>query len=190
MLPPVLITPPSDTPVSLSEVKGHCRVDHNDDDTVLTSLLNAAVAYLDGWSGVLGRCLVTQTWRQDFEAFGILRLPLGPVASITSVTYFDTDNVQQALSADVYTHLAGPLGDYITLKPDQSWPSAYGRPDAVSVTYVAGSAVEDVPASVKAAILLLVAHWYENREAAAAGAMSELPMAVSALISPHRRIGL
>lgn len=190
MLPPVLITPPSDTPISLSEVKGHCRVDHNDDDTVLTSLLNAAVAYLDGWSGVLGRCLVTQTWRQDFDAFGILRLPLGPVASISSVTYYDADNEQQTLSADAYALLADELGAYVGLKPDQSWPSTYGRADAVSVTFVAGTAAADVPWPIKAAILLLVAHWYENREAAAAGAMSELPMAVSALISPHRRIGL
>lgn len=188
MLTPVRITAPANTPVSLSDVKAHCRVDHNDDDTVLTSLLNAAVAYLDGWSGVLGRCLVTQTWRQDFEAFGILRLALGPVASITSVTYYDADNEQQTLSADVYAHLTGPLGGYITLKPDQSWPSTYGRADAVSVTFVAGTAVADVPASIKAAILLLVAHWYENREAA--GAASELPFSVSALLAPLRRVGI
>lgn len=190
MLAPVRTVAPATTPVSLSDVKAHCRVSHNDDDAVLTSLLNAAVAYLDGWSGVLGRCLVTQTWRQDFASFGVLRLLLGPVASITSITYYDATNEQQTLSADVYGLFTDELGSYAGLKPGQSWPSAYGRSDAVSVTFVAGTAAADVPASIKAAIMLLVGHWNENREAVTAGAMSELPLSVDALISPHRRIGL
>jgi len=190
MLPPVLITPPSDTPVSLSEVKGHCRVDHNDDDAVLEALLAAAVDHLDGWTGILGRCIVSQTWRQDFPSFGCMRLALGPVKSIASVTYYDADNAQQTLSSDIYTLLTGPLGDYVVLKPDQSWPEHYSRPDAVSVTYEAGAEPEDVPAAIKAAILLLVAHWYENRGAAGEGGMAELPFAVSALIAPYRRTGV
>lgn len=188
MLTPVRTVAPATTPVSLSDVKAHCRVSHNDDDVVLTSLLNAAVDHLDGWSGVLGRCLVTQTWRQDYGSFGCLRLPLGPVASIASITYYDASNEQQTLSTDVYGLFADERGPYVGLKSGQSWPSVYGRSDAVSVTFVAGSA--DVPASIKAAIMLLVGHWYENREAVTAGAMSELPLAVDALISPHLRIGL
>lgn len=191
MLAPVRITAPSQQPVSLSDVKAHCRVDHNDDDTVLTSLLNGAVAYLDGWGGVLGRCLVTQTWRQDYGSFGVLRPPLGPVASITSITYYDASNEQQTLSADVYGLFADELGSYVGLKPDQSWPSAYGRSDAVSVTYVAGTAAADVPASIKAAILLLTAYWYEYREAAVTGTIAtKLPLSVEALIAPYRRVGL
>lgn len=191
MLVPVRTVAPATTPVSLSDVKAHCRVSHNDDDTVLTSLLNAAVGYLDGWHGVLGRCLVTQTWRQDFAGFSsCMRLPLGPVASITSITYYDADNVQQTLSAGVYGLFTDERGSYAGLKPGQSWPSVYSRADAVSVTFVAGSAAADVPAPIKAAIMLLVGHWNENREAVTAGSMSELPLAVNALISPHRRVGL
>lgn len=190
MLTPVRTVAPATTPVSLSDVKAHCRVSHNDDDTVLTSLLNAAVAYLDGWSGVLGRCLVTQTWRQDYGSFGCLRLPLGPVASIASITYYDAGNEQQTLSTDLYDLFTDELGSYVGSKPGQSWPSAYSRDDAVSVTFVAGTASADVPAPLKAAIMLLVSHWNENREAATAVAMVELPLAVDALISPHRRMGL
>ncbi|WP_016854785.1 head-tail connector protein [Halomonas smyrnensis] len=37
------------------------------------------------------------------------------------------------------------------------------------------------------AMLLLIGHWYENREAVALGTIAtELPMAVQALISPYR----
>jgi fatty-acyl-CoA synthase len=77
-------------PVTLTEIKAHCRVDGADSDAVLNALIAAAVSHLDGHTGILGRAMVTQTWRQDFEAFGgRLRLPLWPVASVTSVTYRD-----------------------------------------------------------------------------------------------------
>ena len=191
MLSPVRTSAPADTPVSLTEVKAHCRVDGTDSDAVLTLLLAAAVSHLDGWTGILGRCMVTQSWRQDFCGFASpLRLPLGPVASVTSVAYYDADNaLVAALSSDVWVLRHDALGAYVDLKPGQSWPSSYARADAVSVTYAAGTAAADVPAALKAAILLMVSHWNENREAVA-GSMSEVPMSASALIAPFRRIGV
>jgi uncharacterized phiE125 gp8 family phage protein len=158
MLSPVRTSAPSDTPVSLTEVKGRCSVESNDRDAELQMLLNDAVSYLDGWTGILGRALVTQTWRQDFDAFtSCLRLPVGPVASVTSVAYYDADNaLVAALSSDVWILRHDALGAYVDLKPDQDWPSSYAREDAVSVTYVAGTAVADVPAALKSAILFRV----------------------------------
>lgn len=191
MFAPVRTSAPATTPVSLTEVKAHCRVDGTDSDAVLTILLNAAVDHLDGWTGILGRALVTQTWRQDYCAFFTpLRLAVGPVASVTSVTYYDADNVQQTLADTVYALRYDALGAHIDLKVDQVWPGIYARADAISVTYVAGTAAADVPASIKAAILLLVSHWNENREAVTEGAMSELPLGVDRLIGTHRRINI
>lgn len=186
MLSPIRTVAPSQTPVSLTEAKAHCRVDGTDSDAVLTAMLNAAVDHLDGYTGILGRALVTQTWRQDYASFGNPRLPVGPVASITGISYFDADNLSQALSSDIYTLRKDALGAYVDLKPDQAWPGVYARPDAISVTYVSGAAAADVPAAIKAAILLLVSHWFEHREAVSEGAMAELPMAVNALLAPYR----
>lgn len=191
MYAPIRTTSPATTPVSLTEVKAHCRVDGTDSDAVLTILLNAAVDHLDGWTGILGRALVTQTWRQDYCSFTTpLRLAVGPVASVTSVTYYDTDNVQQTLANTVYALRNDAQGARLDLKVDQVWPAYYARADAVSVTYVAGTAAADVPASIKAAILLLVSHWNENREAVTDGAMSALPLGVDRLIGLHRRMNI
>lgn len=78
MLAPVRVTPPAEPPVSLEEAKAHLRVDFGDDDLYVAGLIEAATAHLDGWSGILGRALVTQTWRQDLCGFprdGVIRLP-------------------------------------------------------------------------------------------------------------------
>ncbi|EGI6030484.1 phage gp6-like head-tail connector protein, partial [Salmonella enterica subsp. enterica serovar Telelkebir] len=42
----------------------------------------------------------------------------------------------------------------------------------------------------RAALLLLVAFWYENREPAGMGEISETPFAVEALLQPYRIYGL
>ncbi|CDH31439.1 conserved hypothetical protein [Xenorhabdus bovienii str. Intermedium] len=46
-------------------------------------------------------------------------------------------------------------------------------------------------ADVQAAMLLLVAQWYENRSAASVGqSVSSLPFSVAALLQPYRIYGL
>lgn len=192
MLHPVRTAAPEEFPVSLDEVKAHCRVDGNDSDAVLSAYLAAAVDHLDGYAGVLGRALVTQTWRQDFCGFSsVMRLAVWPVGEISSITYFDAENVSQTLDASIYMNLEDARGAFVTLKPDQVWPSSYRRPDAVSVTFVAGTEADEVPAAIKVAILMLAANWFENREAVVTGASAApLPMGVSALIAPYRRVGV
>jgi uncharacterized phiE125 gp8 family phage protein len=191
MLAPVRTVAPTEDPITLAEAKAHVRVDHNDDDSLITALIAAATNHLDGYTGILGRALITQTWRQDFAAFAPkIRLALRPVASVASVTYFDGDNTSQTLSASIYGLFEDGAGPYIALDPDQTWPGSYRRVDGVSVTYVAGEAAAAVPKGIKQAILLLVGHWYANREAVAEAQMHAVPMAAAALIHPYRRIGV
>lgn len=193
MLTPVRTVAPAVTPVSVAEAKANSRVDTSDDDTLIGVLIDAAVAHLDGYAGTLGRALVQQTWRQDVAAFiDPLRLPVGNVMAISSITYYDSSNALQTLSTDVYTAMSDERGSYVTLKPDQSWPSVYSRPDAVRVTWTAGygANASDVPAAIRQAILLMVSSWYENRETTVIGTIvADLPMGSQALLAPYRRVG-
>lgn len=184
MEPAFRTVPPAETPVSLTEVKAHCRVTEGDDDAVLSALLAAATDYLDGPHGLLGKCMVTQTWRQRLEEFAdCIRLTVGPVASVTSINYYDADNAEQTLSATVYELSRDTLGAYITLKTDQSWPTIYDRKDAVTITFVAGVAAADVPDTLKTAVLMLVSHWDENRDGG-----SEIPNSVRHLVGIRREM--
>lgn len=183
MFAPVLVTPPADAPVSLDVAKMHLRVDHDDDDVLISTLIQAAAGHLDGWIGILGRCLAEQTWRQDFDTLApCLPLPLGPVMEIVRVDYVDDVGDVRTLDPDIY-RLRSDAGGRWRLDLT-SWPSSR----FASVTYKAGFKV--VPPAITTAILMLVAHWYANREAAAAGDLAIVPMAVDALVAPFRRVGV
>ncbi|TIO62946.1 head-tail connector protein [Mesorhizobium sp.] len=191
MLAPVRTAAPGASPVSLAEMKLHLHAG-DDEDEMIQAYIDAATAHLDGYAGITGRALMTQTWRQDFDGFGkCLRLPVGPVASVSAVTYYDASNVQQTLADTVYTRLTDALGSYLALKPGQTWPSTYARPDAVSATFIAGEAANAVPAPLKVAIMLIAANWYENRETVTVGNIAtEIPFGAAALIAPYRRVGV
>lgn len=182
------VTAPSTTPVSLTEAKLHLRVDDTAEDTLITSLIEAAVSHFDG-EGDLGRAMITQGWAQWFnQSPGYVRLQMGTFISITSVEYYDRDNVLQ--TADIADFETWLDGDFVTMKPklDKAWPGAYARPDAIKVTYQAGygGAPADVPQSIRHAILMTVAHWYEHRMAVDDARMAEVPLAVNALIGNER----
>ena len=194
MLRPTLSAGPTAlTFLTLGEAKAHCRVDHADEDGVITNLVNAVESYLDGYSGILGRALINQSWVQNYDGFcDRMTLPVGIASSITTVKYYDSLNVQQTLASSVYQLLTDALGSYITLKPLQVWPQPYAREDAVEITWVAGygAAASNVPPAIRAAALLLVGHWYENRDSVVIGTIvADLPMAVDSLLAPFRRVG-
>ncbi len=187
-LAPVLVTPPATLPITVGEAKQHARFDSNHEDDVFAALISTAVAHLDGWSGILGRCIMPQTWAQSFDAFpagDTLRLPFPDVTTV-SVTYRDSANAQQTLPTASYGLFADASGSFLALADGALWPTTYARRDAVRVEFTAGLPAASLPA-VRAAICMLVAYWFENREAVTMGQGSEMPMAVSALISPLRR---
>ncbi len=200
---PVLVTPPAQLPVSLLEAKAHLRVDHSEDDALISSLVTAATAHLDGWTGILGRCLVDQTWRQDFDSFArYLELPLGPVSEIVDVKWRNAAGQIATVSASESSLVTDAGGQsYVRFRDAFSYPSGLHERGAVSVTYRAGHAATpaaegppavaettEVPAPIKIAILLTAAHWYGQREAASADQLAEIPLGVTKLLSPFLRV--
>ncbi|MGZ9812636.1 head-tail connector protein [Pseudoroseicyclus sp. H15] len=187
MRAPVLITPPAGTPVSLAEAKAHLRVDGPDEDGLIESYIEAATAHLDGWTGILGRALMPQTWRQDFACWSPrMGLPLFPVLGIDAVSYLDRDGAAQTLASEAYELHTDTIGAYVCLV--QGWPAA--ARGSISITYRAGYAdAVSVPRPIHVAILLQVAGLYEHRESSVEGGLSEHP-AVQALTTPYRRIRL
>ncbi|QQQ19830.1 phage head-tail connector protein [Brevundimonas vitis] len=187
---PVRTSAPSATPVSVAEAKAHLRVDHSDDDTLIGLLINAATSELDGWTGILGRALVTQSWSQTFDGFeSRLRLPL-PAATVASVAYVAADGDTQTMDGADYVLRHDALGSFVETSFDVSWPSTRAQSGAVTVTFTAGTAAADVPGALKAALLLRVGDLYANREAGVDGSAIAINPTIHVLIAPFRRVGV
>ncbi len=206
MRAPVLITPASTLPVSLNEAKLHLRVafpkedgtfDETPEDGLINGLILGAVSHLDGWTGILGRCICEQTWRVSFDRFcRELPLPLGPVMSIVSVTWRNADGETSTVSDGEYLTQTDAAGnERLVFRSGFDIPTDLHDQSAVTVTYKAGYPVSDgkptAPAAIKVAILLMVGHWYENRETVVTGTIAtELPFAANALLAPFRRMSV
>lgn len=137
----IRVTPPATAIVSLPEVKAHLRVDHAHEDALIQAYLDAATSWIDGFDGVLGRCVLEQTWRAS------------------------------AVEAE---RIIAPYDTLLIVVNEDG-----------TVDYTCAMPAEKVP-SVKAAILLLVGYWYEQRQASVEGNWSEAPLAVKSLLAPLR----
>jgi len=158
---------------------------------MVQGLLDAAASHFDGPRGVLGRCLINQVWRLSFSGWPTdryIRLPFADVSAV-SVKYRDGDNAEHTVSSGSVSILSDATGPVVRLSSDFALASLYSdRDDAVQVTFTSGFGEDpsSVPAAIRQAILLLVAHWYKNREAVAETSYAELPLGVRNLISPYR----
>jgi uncharacterized phiE125 gp8 family phage protein len=185
-----LVTAPTREPVSLAEVKLQCRVDHDDEDALFLSWIRVAREHIEAYTG---RACLPQTWddkRRFPSAACKLVLPMAPVVSVTSVTYRDVNGISQVWSSAKYrvVNPAGPTSAraWIELVSGESYPDTDDTEDAVTIRAQYGYAsIGVVPSSLKAAMLLLVEHWYVNRGAvvvSVGGTATELPMGVDSLL--------
>ncbi len=178
---------PTETPVSVAECKEHMRVTSSSEDTLIEEMLNAAVAMTDA-QGALGRAMVTQTWRQYVgNAPGEVMLAMTPVGSVSAIGYIDTDGATQSANVSDFDVIGTNQATMVSPKAGASWPTADDRADAIWVDYTAGyGGAADVPATLKQAVKMLVAHWYGQRETAAADAMQTVPHGYDALVGVER----
>jgi len=180
---------PAEEPVTLGEVKLHCRVDHDDEDSLLELLIGAAVDYLDGPSGILGRAIIEQEWLLEIDELpSRLALPIEPVQSVV-VKYVDNLDVENTVSdSNIIIINSQSAKTVLELVDGYSISNLSASRYPVRITITAGfGAADDTPSSLKAAILMMVGHWYENREAVVVGMSAvDLPMAVNALLAKCR----
>ena len=168
----------SDTlPITLDDVKLHLMVEHDLDDDLITDYIWQAIAYCEestgsdfteavydlavpGWNDNTVPC-----WNRK------IILPKVPVSAVASVKYYDTDNAQQTLSSSsYYVHTPTRQPAVVEFDANTTLPALKTRADAVTIRFTAGYAT--LPHQARAAILLLVGSWYENRQAEITGTIT------------------
>ena len=186
----VLTSGPALEPVSLAEAKAHLRLETNDDDTLLQSLITTSRLHIEA---ALGLALITQSWSWMFDHWPRgerVVLPLRPVQAVTHVRVWRQDGTSQTLPADNF--ILDGQGNPARLLPVA--PAALVEPgqpgNGIEIGFTAGfgASARDVPATIRHALLLLITHWYEHREPVEIGAsVNAVPVMVSELLHAHRR---
>ncbi len=183
---------PTVEPVTLAEAKIHLRQDFPDDDDLITTLIAAARQHISMFTR---RAFVDTTYTMKLDAYPTeIWVPRSPLSSVTSITYIDSDGNSQTEASSVYDVDTDTEPGRISLADGQSWSDTRQQNNAVTVTFVAGygAAATNVPETIRAAIKLLVGHWYQSREAVAVsigGNIVEIPLALQMILDGQRVLG-
>lgn len=184
------VSAPTSQILTLDEVKDHLNIGDDFEDDYLTSLIDVATAYIEGPQGI-GIGLLTQSWRLSLDAFPrIISLPFSPVQSIDSVTYLDASGTVQTV--DPASYVVDLDSDPVRIVAKTGWPALpLTGIGSVKVVFTVGFGdhPSDIPADIRHAAKVLIAHLHLNREAASEKAFVAVPFSAAAVMDRYR-VGL
>jgi len=179
----ILVTAPEVQPVTLDEVKEHLRIGiaEVDQDDYLQDLLYSAVDQIEKKTN---RKLITQTvdvlvesWRETWQV-----LPYGQIQSISYIECIDVDGNTQVIPQDCYVlSFSGTDSARIVFNDKLNLPIILiGSQITIRLICGYGEAGSNVPASIRAAIKLLVGDMFDGEDST---------LAVDRLLMPYRLWG-
>ena len=181
-------TLPASEPITLEEAKLYLKVEYNDDDNLINSLIKACREEVEEYTGLI---LISQTWTVYMNNFpqndnaiwwnGIrdlpvdfynkssrIELPKRPVQMVNFIkTYSDSDVATTIPSSDyqVSTYSSpNPYKGVISLRDGKTWPTFTRNQDGIEIEFMCGfGSPGNVPENIKQSIKQLLAFKYENR---------------------------
>jgi uncharacterized phiE125 gp8 family phage protein len=192
-----VIAPPTEEPISIEDCRSHLEAQpyydsdvDPQDDAMIMAWLAAGREYCEEFTGLV---IARKTIEVALDQFptGAIELPLGPLVSMTSVSVGESSDAE--LDEDSYT-----IDDYSKpprIVPVTTWPTMTTATNAIKIRYEAGYGDDSdslpLPFLLRAAMLLILGHLYENRENSTDKAMQTIPLGAEALMRPLRiRMGM
>ncbi|WP_458760542.1 head-tail connector protein [Afipia sp. TerB] len=183
-------------PVTLDDLKAHCRIDSDDEDGSLGTYLDAAAEFVADRTSLVLAPTSYQIDRADWCAD--LQILVSPVRDIASVKYLDVNASSVTVDPSFYRWVRTDRGAVVEFLPSFVRPVlADGRDDAVQIAFEAGFDDPDatgsgddpaliLPVRAKQAVLLIAAHWFANREAVSGESLTTIPLAAESLLGQLR----
>ena len=201
-LPPgIKVIDESDEPVlPLATLRQQCQIvtidvdsdgiDSHPDDGLLLGYLAAAVEHAEDFTGL---SIALRTYEMAWDKFPPEELVLLRPPFIGLLSFVAGEDSDGEVDPDSYT--IDTYGTFARVIAFSGWPFVTTGTNAIRVRFMAGyrddSDATPLPASIKQALLLLVGHWYANRESVAEGSYAEVPQGFEALLRPKRvRLGI
>lgn len=162
--------PPTSKVVTLQELKDRLRVSTTADDAVLEELLEAATEEFEDRAMIVTRPTGFEMTLP--ELVRTIDIPAYPLRSVTAISYYDAEGVQQVVDASEYTVVETPEGGRIVFNDGWSAPALQeGNPEPVTVAFDAGyddplatESTLPLKAKIQVAIMAMVGVWYDGKE--------------------------
>ncbi len=151
----VQIVEPTKTTVTLIEAKAFLRVLSEDDDALITDIIDSAQEHTQD---ILNRQLERATYELYADDF-ISKLPKNPISSVDKIEYMNSQGDYVELdSSSYYIYEKNGLSyiDYYII------PSAKAHQKAIKITFTCG--YSKVPSPIKSYMRVKIATYYEHRE--------------------------
>lgn len=177
-------TPPASEPLTLAEVKTYLRVDHSNDDSLVTGMISAARQLCEGYTG---RSLITRSYSLYLDRWpgkassawfdgvregadiplydGALPLPKPPLLSVTQINVYDINNSAAVFPAANYFVDTADTPGRIVLSLGVSPPVPTRAANGIEIRFTAGygASASNVPAMLQQGMKQVIAHLYEHR---------------------------
>ena len=171
-------------PLSVADAKAHMRVEIAADDTLIQSHILAACKYVEQETQ---KRVIEKDFRLVYNCSEITGdvITLEQFDSgitINAFTYFDENDTEAAVGAALY---AG-IGRWIQLK-DGFGDLSTRELNAFKIEYTVSAA--PITAAIEQALKMIVAHWYENREAVGiedSMKLVNLPLSVKSILMSEK----
>ena len=183
----MLLTGPTQEPVTLAEMKAWLRVDGLDEDGLILALITSARLSLET---VTGKAFITQSWRMVLDAWPdrpFIDVPLAPLQSIMAGRVYNADGSTLALAAsDFIVESSSQQRPRLALLKRQ--PPTFRAMSGIEIDLIAGYGNDgsNVPEPLKLALKMLVAFWFENRGDEPTGIPLRWPDEISRLVAPFQ----
>lgn len=175
--------------LTLADVKLQCRMDldYTTEDALLEDLIADAYDYAEAHTQQAIRPRTETVVLDGFPRLDhAIELPWYPVQSIDALEFIAPGGASQPLNENALR--LDTRDDPHRLYPrwGDRWPLTITEPESVTIAATVG--YEETPRSIRRALLLLIGHWYENRESVVTtGTPTEVPMGVEMLLFNYRR---
>lgn len=176
-----------------TEVKDHLVIEHDDDDTMIDTLIGVAESIVENYTNRVLTAAVQTDYLDGFPV-NYIQLQKAPFSSLTSITYVDVNGATQTWTASPEPWVIDTDNGLTRIHRayGQTFPDARYQKKSVTITYRAGYEVASpeastVPGPLKQAGLLLIGSMYDQRENHVTGVQQyDIPVSAQWLMAPYK----
>lgn len=181
-------------PVSVDDLAEDLRIDTDEFDATLERMERGAAAFLEKRTGFV---LIPGLYQVDLPGWwsGPMQVMRGPLRELVSITYLDADGQTATADPDGF-YVEEPDARSFTVRPLSTFdrPTLWAEVRRVRLQFTAGFRLPDesdgppeMDDGLRTTLIMLVGHYYQNRELFAAGKLEAIETSGRDLLGAYRQ---